>query len=104
MAKLVKCNNCSGTGRLAHFAHLDNGICYACEGTGKVKEGSKYESRPIDEIFVRIERMRDMVNDGYYTDDQVDANSDWARRQLAKGVELQVIIEKLERSIANAQS
>lgn len=95
----VKCNNCNGTGRLAHFAHLDNGICYACEGTGKVKPGTTNASRPIDEIFTRVERMRDMVNDGLYTDAEVDANSDWARAQLTKGTALEIILTKMDASI-----
>lgn len=96
---MTKCNNCGGTGRLGHFSHHDNGVCYACAGTGKVKKGSARELRPIDEIFTRIERMRDMVNDGYYTDAQVDANSDWARAQLTKGVNLETILTKLGNSM-----
>lgn len=95
----VKCINCNGTGRLAHFAHYDNGICFACEGTGKVKPGKANAVRAIDEIFVVVERMRDMVNDGYYTDAQVDANAEWARAQLVKGVELEIILEKMNASI-----
>lgn len=95
----VKCVNCNGAGRLAHFSHHDNGVCYACAGTGKVKPSKARATRPIDEIFVRIERMRDMVSEGYYTDTQVDANADWARGQLDKGTDLARILTALEDSI-----
>ena len=30
-----KCYKCGGTGRLLHFGHIDNGICFACNGNGK---------------------------------------------------------------------
>ena len=29
--------NCNGTGYLAHFAHVDGGICYPCNGEGVVE-------------------------------------------------------------------
>lgn len=29
-----KCYKCNATGRLGHFAHIDGGICFACNGAG----------------------------------------------------------------------
>lgn len=28
------CSRCNGNGNFAHMKHVDNGICYKCEGTG----------------------------------------------------------------------
>jgi hypothetical protein len=39
--KLVRCEKCAGRGVIAHFEHVDGGVCFACEGAGEV------ESRPL---------------------------------------------------------
>ncbi len=33
----MTCSKCEGTGNLPHLAHIDNGVCYACDGTGEVE-------------------------------------------------------------------
>ena len=30
------CSKCDGTGRLPHYGHIANGVCFECGGTGKV--------------------------------------------------------------------
>lgn len=37
MSNMVECHKCQGAGEIAHYRNIDNGVCYACEGTGKVK-------------------------------------------------------------------
>lgn len=29
------CKRCNGTGRVAGFEHVHNGVCYACRGSGR---------------------------------------------------------------------
>jgi DnaJ-class molecular chaperone len=31
------CKKCFGTGRLAHYAHVDHGRCFRCGGSGQVR-------------------------------------------------------------------
>ena len=37
------CAKCSGSGRLLHYGHVMNGLCFACKGHGKV---SKKPAKP----------------------------------------------------------
>lgn len=30
-----KCRKCGGTGHLSHYRHVANGVCFACDGSGK---------------------------------------------------------------------
>lgn len=39
------CWKCGGNGRLAHYAHVDAGICYACKGVGFRNEGTAKPAR-----------------------------------------------------------
>lgn len=32
----IPCKRCEGTGRLAHFGHVQNGVCLRCKGSGKL--------------------------------------------------------------------
>ena len=41
----VRCDVCSGSGHLAHFAHVDGGICYECDGSGECER--RESSGPI---------------------------------------------------------
>lgn len=36
IAKRVKCLKCSGTGIIPHYAHIFNGECFDCNGTGTI--------------------------------------------------------------------
>jgi hypothetical protein len=31
----VECIKCNGTGNLGYHKHIENGVCFACKGTGK---------------------------------------------------------------------
>jgi hypothetical protein len=33
------CVNCGGTGKLSHYAHVESGVCFKCNGTGKGRKG-----------------------------------------------------------------
>lgn len=41
----VTCPTCHGSGHLEHFAHVDGGICYECDGAGECER--KAPSGPI---------------------------------------------------------
>lgn len=49
-----KCAKCKGTGRIAHFAMIENGICFSCDGTGvvAVKTRKVRNAKPWKEIEV----------------------------------------------------
>lgn len=36
MTTYTTCKRCEGKGRLAHFGHVNNGVCLTCRGAGKV--------------------------------------------------------------------
>lgn len=36
MPTYITCKRCEGKGRLAHFGHVNNGVCLTCRGAGKV--------------------------------------------------------------------
>lgn len=78
----VKCTNCSGTGRVDHFAHIANGVCFVCEGTGKVKDGPKIQQSAWNEAYGILDTMQ---NKGWLTHEQFDANWDWCIAQNKKG-------------------
>lgn len=41
----VTCPTCHGSGHLEHFAHVDGGICYECDGAGECER--KAPSGPV---------------------------------------------------------
>lgn len=41
----VRCDVCRGSGHLEHFAHVDGGICYECDGSGETER--RESSGPI---------------------------------------------------------
>lgn len=97
MTTLVKCNGCNGTGRLAHYAHLDNGICYACAGTGKARATAESDRSAYDEAYVVLDSMR---NRGLLTEVQMDANWDWCVAKRAAGMPGTEILERVRASEA----
>lgn len=32
----VKCPKCDGTGFIGHYAHIANGVCFTCQGSGTI--------------------------------------------------------------------
>ncbi|AEO14591.1 hypothetical protein MT_57049 [Pseudomonas phage phiPto-bp6g] len=44
MATFIKCSRCNGSGRLAHFGHVHNGVCLKCRGSGKVAKTKRVKT------------------------------------------------------------
>jgi hypothetical protein len=53
---LVTCWKCAGSGVLPYLRHIDNGVCFTCEGTGQA------ESKPVRRSSVRYDRTQYMRN------------------------------------------
>lgn len=43
------CGSCSGTGYIGQFSHVSGGVCFSCEGRGRVLPRSK---RDLNAAFV----------------------------------------------------
>ncbi|MEA3339209.1 MAG: hypothetical protein U9R15_04520 [Chloroflexota bacterium] len=45
MIKTITCPRCDGQGTIAEFAHIDNGLCYLCNGIGSIEitDNGKWE-------------------------------------------------------------
>ncbi len=43
---LINCGKCDGTGRIRAFAHIVGGMCFACQGEGKVAVRKPLPSLP----------------------------------------------------------
>lgn len=57
----ITCETCKGTGHLAHFAHVDGGICYECDGSGETERKAATQLRaPKTRECSPIVRLRDM--------------------------------------------
>jgi DnaJ-class molecular chaperone len=95
MAKLVKCTNCSGTGRVNHFAHIDNGICYACNGTGKVKANAENAGTNMNAAHHILDTL---FEQGIFNRAQFDANWEWCMRKNSEGMDSAEILASVERS------
>lgn len=52
MTNATKCRRCAGTGKLPHMSHVQEGRCFACDGTGKATPRSpvKKHGKTIDEM------------------------------------------------------
>lgn len=42
------CTKCEGTGYVAYYANYSNGVCFDCNGTGKMREGSRSRAQEVD--------------------------------------------------------
>ena len=49
MTKEVVCFKCSGERKLYNFTHIENGLCFRCNGTGMIKV------KPINRVFPAAE-------------------------------------------------
>lgn len=48
------CHKCGGTGYIAAFAHIANGDCFTCKGTGKVTyRPSKQNVQPLSDAAAK---------------------------------------------------
>lgn len=57
-AKTV-CGRCNGTGRIVGFAHIENGVCFACRGAGTGTMTTLTETRA--EILAAVKSEIDFV-------------------------------------------
>jgi len=49
------CGKCDGTGRLGHYGHIANGVCFDCGGSGKIswKDRTDGTVKTSLEVFIR---------------------------------------------------
>lgn len=62
MATFITCKRCEGKGRLAHFGHVNNGVCLTCRGAGKV-----VKTRRVVTVVLHYRAVTD-TNDVVYCD------------------------------------
>jgi hypothetical protein len=78
--KTYLCGKCNGQRKLRGFAHVENGICFACNGSGKVTV-KKNDRKPFDWESNRkkIEFIIDMTIEDFarMTREQVNAMDDY---------------------------
>lgn len=43
LTHMATCSKCGGSGRIDHFRHIENGLCFSCMGMGKWIELNKQE-------------------------------------------------------------
>ena len=96
MAKLVKCTNCSGTGRVAHYAHIDNGVCYVCSGTGKCRADLPSKIEPWNQLGIMYDQMQSC---GKYTQAEADANWEWYLAKRTSGCNYEPFLEAFRKSL-----
>ena len=49
--KKIKCCTCDGTGKLSHFNHIADGVCFACNGTGIISSDTKTHTNDYDQMM-----------------------------------------------------
>jgi RecJ-like exonuclease len=55
--KATRCMKCDGAGTIEHLRHVDDGVCFACDGTG-VTESKPLVLRPVTRDAVQAMRNR----------------------------------------------
>lgn len=68
----VRCNRCGGAGIISHLVHIDNGICYACEGRGYLMEtplAERVATKATQERNGKFD-VQSYHQVGYFSDDQ----------------------------------
>jgi DnaJ-class molecular chaperone len=58
---LATCPKCNGTGYLSSFAHIANGACFGCHGTGKVEVSEQTATA----IAASVKPSKEVALDGY---------------------------------------
>lgn len=69
MTTYTTCKRCEGKGRLAHFGHVNNGVCLTCRGAGKV-----VKTKRVTTLVLHYRAVTD-------TDDVVYCDTDKARAE-----------------------
>jgi hypothetical protein len=95
MAK-IRCDKCNGSGRIACYAHVDNGVCYDCGGSGHSDKRRTRGLRDVDVIYYYVEIMQSM---DAYTEAEIQANENWALGKLKSGTAIEEITDKMKASI-----
>ncbi len=86
--KMIKCQKCNGLGTIAEYAHIDNGLCFQCKGTGIYKPLNKAQSanqalnQKVDDILLDWYQNNDNV--ARLTQEQRGYASQAARELYAK--------------------
>lgn len=55
--KMVECTKCSGLGVIRHLSHIEDGVCFACDGAGVVESRPRVLRR-VDHDMVQLMRNR----------------------------------------------
>lgn len=61
------CTRCNGKGRIGHYNHIDDGICFACGGSGKVARKPRpkvFEPEITEETIQTTNRIIAALNEG----------------------------------------
>jgi hypothetical protein len=58
--KSFKCGNCDGRGKLSHFSHVSEGVCFACKGSGRIAVSEK-DWRSIKGMKAKSQALRDLL-------------------------------------------
>ena len=61
-----ECTKCNGSGKIIAFAHLNDGLCYRCQGVGKITptNPAREPKRSIMDTENRYMTLVKRVNDG----------------------------------------
>lgn len=85
---MPKCMNCRGTGYVA-FSNK-GGICFECNGKGKV---AQIKAETLRSIIMRNHEARAL-----FTAAEVEANIQWGEAQLAKGKSMKFVLNAFNNS------
>jgi hypothetical protein len=47
------CYACGGTGTLPHYSHISDGVCFACQGSGRIQDLKAFNG-PNSEVCLRV--------------------------------------------------
>ena len=81
----VKCHNCAGAGRIAHFSHVNNGVCFTCGGSGKLEAWEHditVKRMPRAKVIAGLRRCFDTLEHEKKTGRQI--LDDWGHVPLAQ--------------------
>lgn len=69
------CDKCNGTGKLQHYNHNDNGICYKCMGNGKgkiIKGTKEMTDEETKEEVLKVIREKKRKKNQFCDDEMID--------------------------------
>lgn len=89
MTTYITCKRCEGKGRLAHFGHVNNGVCLKCRGAGKV-----VKTRRVTTIVLHYRAVDDRGNYVLCDEDKARAEAlvaEWAEMMVPATVEVREV-------------